>query len=89
MIFLKKFIYFRILNILQSLLYISIYYFFKKNNFLLKKKIYVPDQNTYGDSLLYYDFIRLKNLKKKKNFFILIPNIEQQKLLSRIFLMRE
>jgi putative glycosyltransferase (TIGR04372 family) len=84
MLILKRIIYFRFLSLLKILAIVSVNNFFFRNKELYKKNICVPDLNTYGDSILFYDYIRLLNLKKK-NYFIIIPKVKQQIDLVRIF----
>ena len=64
MSFVKKILYFQALSFLRLLLIVSINIFFLIKKNLLKKNLCVPDQNTYGDSILFYDYVRLLNLKK-------------------------
>jgi putative glycosyltransferase (TIGR04372 family) len=84
MSFVKKILYFQTLSFLKFLLIISVNIFFFRKKNLLKKNLCVPDQNTYGDSILFYDYVRLLNLKKK-SYFIIIPKVNQQINLVKIF----
>ena len=88
MLFIKKIIYFQLLSLLKFLLIISVNIFFYKKKKLLKKNLCTPDLNTYGDSILFYDYVRLLNLKKKK-YFIIIPKVDQQIDLIKIFFKKE
>ena len=84
MSFVKKILYFQALSFLRLLLIVSINIFFLIKKNLLKKNLCVPDQNTYGDSILFYDYVRLLNLKKK-SYFIIIPKVSQQVNLVKVF----
>ena len=81
----KKIIYFSLLKFLNLFLLISVNIFFLKNKKILKKnKLCVPDLNTYGYSILFFDYLRLLKLEKKK-YFIIIPRIKQQIYLIKVF----
>ena len=71
----KKIIYFSLLKFLNLFLLISVNIFFLKNKKILKKnKLCVPDLNTYGDSILFFDYLRLLKLEKKKIFYYYSKN---------------
>jgi putative glycosyltransferase (TIGR04372 family) len=84
MLIFKNVVYSKFLFLLKILIIVSVNNFFYRNKELYAKNICVPDLNTYGDSILFYDYIRLLNLKKG-NYFIIIPKVKQQISLVRIF----
>jgi hypothetical protein len=79
-----KFIIYQFTNkIFRIFIFFSVYLFFflKKN----KNKYCVQDVNTYGDSVIFYDFIRLKNINNKKKYIPIVPNFNLPLSIARIF----
>lgn len=84
----KNFFYYKSLTLVKIILNLSvgIYLFFNKKKF--SKYIFcILDLNSYGDSVLYLDYLRLKILEeKKKSVLLIIPDLKMQKDLVKIFL---
>ena len=60
---------------------VYLYFFFKKKH----NKYCVQDVNTYGDSIIFYDLIRLKNINNKKKYIPIVPNYNLTLSIVRIF----
>jgi putative glycosyltransferase (TIGR04372 family) len=84
----KTFFYFKFLKFVKIILNFSVatYIYFNKKK-LNQYTLCVLDVNSYGDSVLYLDYLRLKILEEKKKFILLIiPDLKMQKDLVKIFL---
>jgi hypothetical protein len=79
----KFFIYKFVNKIFRIFIYLSVYlyFFFKKK----ENKYCVQDVNTYGDSIIFYDLIRLKNINNNKKYIPIIPNYNLTLSIVRIF----
>jgi putative glycosyltransferase (TIGR04372 family) len=84
----KIFFYFKFLKFVRIILNFSVFiYIYLNKKKLNKYTLCVLDVNSYGDSVLYLDYLRLKILEEKKSFVLLIiPDLKMQKDLAKIFL---